>query len=65
MSGTTDPAQRAELQAKARDIVSFLAWAADPHEGERRKLGQYVIAYLLFLAVLLFVVKNQIWSRLK
>jgi cytochrome c1 len=65
MSGATEPAQRTELQAKARDIVSFLAWAADPHEGERHKLGYYVIAYLLVLTALLFVVKNQIWSRLK
>jgi ubiquinol-cytochrome c reductase cytochrome c1 subunit len=65
MSGATEPAQRIELQAKARDIVSFLAWAADPHEGERQKLGYYVIAYLLVLTALLFVVKNQIWSRLK
>jgi ubiquinol-cytochrome c reductase cytochrome c1 subunit len=65
VSGTTDPAQRAELQAKARDIVSFMAWAADPHEQERYKLGYYAIAYLLVLTVLLFIVKNQIWSRLK
>jgi cytochrome c1 len=65
MSGATDPAQRAELQAKARDIVSFLAWAADPHEEERHKLGYYVIAYLFVLTALLFAVKNQIWSRLK
>jgi ubiquinol-cytochrome c reductase cytochrome c1 subunit len=65
MSGVADPAQRAELQTKAREIVSFMAWAADPHEQDRHKLGQYVIAYLLFLTVLLFIVKNQIWSRLK
>lgn len=65
MSGATDPVQRAELQAKARDIVSFLAWAADPHEEERHKLGYYVIGYLLVLTALLFIVKNQIWSRLK
>jgi ubiquinol-cytochrome c reductase cytochrome c1 subunit len=65
MSGTTDPVQRAELQAKARDIVSFMAWAADPHGEDRRKLGRYVIAYLLVLTVLLFILKNQIWARLK
>jgi len=65
MSGATDPAQRAEIQTKARDIVSFLAWAADPHEEERHKLGYYVIGYLLVLTTLLFFVKNQIWSRLK
>lgn len=58
-------AQRAGIQDKARDIVSFLAWAADPHEAERIRLGYYVIAYLIVLTALLYLVKNQIWARLK
>jgi ubiquinol-cytochrome c reductase cytochrome c1 subunit len=65
ISGATDPAQRAELQRKARDIVSFLAWASDPHEEERHRLGYYVIGYLVVLTSLLYLVKNRIWSRLK
>ncbi len=65
ISYATDPAQRAELQGKARDIVSFLAWASDPHEQERHRLGYYVIGYLVILTFLLYLVKNQIWSRLK
>lgn len=65
MSGATESAQRTEIQGKARDIVSFLAWAADPHEQERHRLGYYVIAYLLVLTFLLYLVKNQVWSRLK
>lgn len=65
ISGAADPAQRAELQRKARDIVSFLAWASDPHQQERHKLGYYVIGYLLVLTSLLYLMKNRIWSRLK
>jgi cytochrome c1 len=65
ITGVTEAAQRSEIQGKARDIVSFLAWAADPHEGERIRLGFYVIAYLLVLTTLLYFVKNQIWSTLK
>jgi len=65
MSGATDAAQRAEIQGKARDIVSFLAWAADPEENERHRLGYYVLGYLFVLTFLLYLVKNQIWSRLK
>lgn len=65
MSGATDAAQRTEIQSKARDIVSFLAWAADPDEPVRHKLGYYVLAYLFVLTFLLYLVKNQIWSRLK
>jgi ubiquinol-cytochrome c reductase cytochrome c1 subunit len=65
VGGATEPAQRDELRAKARDIVSFLAWAADPHEGERHRLGYYVIAYLIVLTALMFVVKNRVWAKLK
>lgn len=65
ISGTTDSAKRAEIQGKARDVVSFLAWAADPHEEERYRLGVYVIGYLIVLTLLLYFVKNQVWSRLK
>jgi ubiquinol-cytochrome c reductase cytochrome c1 subunit len=65
LSGVTDAAQRATAQERARDIVSFLAWAADPHGEERRTLGYYVIAYLLVLTALLYLAKNQVWAELK
>lgn len=65
ISGVTEPAAREELQKKAHDIVSFLAWAADPHEQERHRLGYYVIGYLVLLTLLLYFVKNQVWSKLK
>lgn len=65
MSGATEAIQRTEIQGKARDIVSFLVWVADPHEQERHRLGYYVIAYLLVLTFLLYLVKNQVWSSLK
>ena len=64
ITGVTDAAQRSEIQGKARDIVSFMSWTADPREEERIRLGYYVIAYLLVLTTLLYFVKNQIW-RLK
>lgn len=65
ISGVTDEAQHAAIQTQAHDIVSFLSWAADPHAGERKRLGYYVIAYLFVLTGLLYLLKNQIWSRLK
>jgi len=65
IAGATDPKQRTEIEGRARDIVSFLAWAADPHQGERIRLGYYVLAYLIVLTTLLYFVKNLIWSRLK
>jgi len=65
ISSATEPAQRDEISKTAHDIVSFLSWAADPHEQERHRLGYYVIGYLVILTLLLYFVKNQIWSRLK
>lgn len=65
MSTTTDHAAREQIKATAHDIVSFLYWAADPHEQERYRLGYYVIGYLFILTLLLYFVKKQIWSRLK
>lgn len=65
ISTATDHAQREEIRKTAHDIVSFLSWAADPHEQERHRLGYYVIGYLAVLTLLLYFVKKQIWSRLK
>ena len=65
ISTATDPGKRSEIIEHAHDIVSFLSWAADPHEAERKSLGYYVIGYLIILTVLLYNVKLQVWSRLK
>ena len=64
VAGVSDPAQRKELEQKAREITSFLLWAADPHAQERHELGYYVIGYLVLLTTLLFFLKQRIWSRL-
>jgi cytochrome c1 len=46
-----------------RDVVAFLAWAADPRLEERKHLGLLVIGYLLITVVLLGFAKRRIWSR--
>jgi cytochrome c1 len=65
ISNAADPSRRSELQGKAHDIVSFLSWAADPHEAEREAMGYYVVGYLIILTLLLYNVKLDVWSRLK
>lgn len=65
MSSATDETQKTAIKGKARDITSFLNWAADPHSAERITLGKYIIGYLIVLTALLYLVKKQIWSRLK
>jgi len=65
MSNATDEVQKTAIKAKARDIVSFLNWTTDPHAAERIQLGKYVIAYLIVITTLLYLVKRQIWARIK
>jgi cytochrome c1 len=57
-----DSDTRQQLQQQAKDVAVFLEWAADPHAGERVRLGYYVIAYLVFLTVLMWLLKRRIWS---
>ena len=59
-----DPAQIAELNKKAREVASFLAWAADPRAQERKSLGYYVIGYLIIFTTMLYFLKGIIWARL-
>jgi ubiquinol-cytochrome c reductase cytochrome b/c1 subunit len=49
----------------ARDVSAFLAWAAEPKMEERKATGFSVMIYLAVLAVLLFLVKQKIWSRVE
>lgn len=56
------PATRAQ---HARDVASFLAWAADPSHDQRKRLGWQVIFYLLITSVLLYLGKKRIWASLK
>lgn len=49
----------------ARDVSAFLAWAGEPKMEERKSLGFSVIIYLAILALLLYLVKNRIWSRVE
>lgn len=65
IAGAKTAEERAPIEEKARDVVSFLTWAADPHELERKKLGYYVIGYLVLLTMLLKLVKVRVWSRLR
>ena len=38
----------------AKDVTTFLAWAAEPELEERHKIGVKVIIYLLLLTVLVY-----------
>ena len=54
----------ATLEQHARDVTTFLTWAAEPNLEERRQMGVTVILFLLVLTGLLYASKRKIWSDL-
>ena len=49
----------------AKDIVSFLMWAAEPHLETRHKIGFRSIIYLIILTTLVYFSMKKIWSRVE
>jgi len=52
------------LEQHARDIVTFLAWAAEPEMEERKSLGIKVMLFLIILTAMLYALKRKVWSDL-
>jgi ubiquinol-cytochrome c reductase cytochrome c1 subunit len=46
----------------SRDVVAFLAWAAEPHLGTRKRVGFQVMIFLVVFAGLIYFTKKKIWS---
>ncbi len=47
----------------SRDVTAFLAWTAEPHLEQRKRLGFQVMLFLIVLAGLLYFTKKKIWAR--
>lgn len=45
-----------------RDTVNFLAYITEPIRSERRKLGIWVLMYLVFFLIIASMLKKQIWK---
>ena len=56
---------KATTEQMAKDVVSFLMWAAEPHLEQRHKTGFRVIVYLIILSVLVYFSMKKIWSRIE
>jgi ubiquinol-cytochrome c reductase cytochrome c1 subunit len=56
---------KATLDQEAKDVTAFLAWAAEPHLAERKKMGVWVVIYLVVLAGLLLLSKKVLWRNIK
>ena len=47
----------------AKDVTTFLSWAAEPELEERHRTGVKVIIYLVLLTILVYLSMKKIWSR--
>ena len=52
----------ATVDRMARDVTTFLAWAAEPELEERKAMGWKVMIFLVILCGLTYAVKRQVWS---
>jgi len=53
----------ATVDQMAKDVTTFLSWAAEPELEARHKTGIKVIIYLILLTVLVYFSMKKIWSR--
>lgn len=55
----------ASTEQMAKDVVSFLQWAAEPEMEARKRMGIKVLVFLAVMSVLFYYAKQRIWSDLK
>jgi ubiquinol-cytochrome c reductase cytochrome c1 subunit len=52
------------LPEEAKDVATFLEWAAEPEADERKEIGIWAILFLIPLTGLLYVLKRSVWAHL-
>ena len=55
----------ASEEQMAKDVTTFLMWAAEPHLEARHKIGFKAILYLIILTILVYFSMKKIWSRIE
>jgi len=51
-----------EFDNMARDLVAFLDYMGEPRKSERKSLGIWVLAFLLFFALVAYALKKEYWK---
>jgi len=52
------------LAQMARDVSTFLYWASNPEETERKQIGIRAILYLGFMACVTYALKRKVWAAI-
>jgi ubiquinol-cytochrome c reductase cytochrome c1 subunit len=56
---------KATVSQMARDVATFMAWAAEPELEQRRAMGVRIILFLVILGGLTYAVKRRVWADVK
>ena len=56
---------KATEEQMAKDVVTFLAWSAEPHLEARHKIGFKAITYLIIITILVYFSMKRVWSRIE
>ena len=59
---TFDDGAPATVAQYARDVTTFLMWAAEPHMEARKQLGFQVFVFLIIFAGLMYFTKKKVWA---
>ena len=51
------------VDQQAKDVVAFLAWAADPKQTERKQFGLGAMIYLFIFTILLWFSYKRVWRN--
>jgi ubiquinol-cytochrome c reductase cytochrome c1 subunit len=57
-----DDGTKNTLQQEARDVATFLTWAANPEMVERKQMGVRIVLFMLFMAFVTYGVKRKLWA---
>ena len=55
---------KATTEQMAKDVTTFLMWAAEPNLEPRKKMGVGVVLFLLVFTGMLYAVKRKVWEDL-
>jgi len=60
---TYDDGVKATQEQEAKDVVAFLAWASEPHQEARKKMGFAVMIWLLIFTGVLYASYRTVWRK--
>jgi len=60
-----DAEDEKDLKEQARAVSSFMAFISEPHQQQRKRIGVWVLAFLVLLTTVLYALKREVWRDIK